>query len=381
MFDRGLRASRLIAATAAMSWLLLLPSAAFAEGGCAVVAGVEDGIGGTGLGGDEDGVGGTGLGGDEDGVGGTGVLGTITGFGSVCINGLEVHYRKDVPVSAGGRSATPEHLAPGQVVWIVASKRERKLVADSITVVTELVGRVSAVDSERRTLEVAGESIDVLEGAVVFGVRGGELRLTVGNDVEVSGLRRPDGRIAASRIDRAKTGSRAIPLRLADLLRESPDLHWLSIEGYLGAQLPGASFALGGIEIDASALKGEAREPEERVWVRGELDGSVLRAERIVPEPGAAGAAGEVAPLPGMGAPGAKPGRPRPPDVERDLEPDVATDPKRRPEVLSPDVFEVPIQRELPIEPEIPEIPEIPEVEDIPIDLDRLDVFDGAIGR
>jgi len=378
MFDRGLRASRLIASTAALSWLLLLPSAALAEGGCAVVAGVEDGIGGTGFGGDEDGIGGTGFGGDEDGVGGTGVLGTITGFGSVCINGLEVHYSPDVPVSAGGRSATPEHLAPGQVVWIVASKRERKLVADSITVVTELVGRVSAVDTERRMLEVAGESIDVLESAVVFGVRGGELRLTVGNDVEVSGLRRPDGRIAASRIDRAKADSRAIPLRIADLLRESPDLHWLSIEGYLGAQLPGASFALGGIEIDASALKGEAREPEERVWVRGVLDGSLLRAERIVSEPGAAG---EVAPLPGMGARGAKPGQPRPPDVERDLEPDVATDPKHRPEVLSPDVFEVPIQRELPIEPEIPEIPEIPEVEDIPVDLDRLDVFDGAIGR
>jgi hypothetical protein len=380
MFDHGLRSARLLAFTAALAWLFLLPSAARGDGACAAgvfAMGGEDGIGGTGLGGDEDGIGGTGFGGDEDGIGGTGVLGTITGFGSVCVNGLEIHYAPDVAVSAGGRPANPEDLAPGQVVWIVAAKRERKLVADSITVVTALVGRVSAVDARRRTLEVAGESIDVLEEAVIFGVPGGELRPTVGSKVEVSGLRRANGRIAASRIDRALVISRATPLRVADLLRESPDLLWLSIEGYLGAQLPGVSFALGGLEIDASALSGEAVRPEDRVWVRGVLDGSVLRAEDIVTEPGATGAGDDVVPLPDtvVPSPVAKPGRSRPPNVAGDLTPVVGTDQTPKPEVLAPDVFEVPVRPELPIEIEIPTVREIP------IDPGRIDVLDAAGGR
>src|SRR5213075_3081748 len=60
------------------------------------------GTGGTGVA--PGGVGGTGIGSESDngGIGGTGIVGTITGFASICVNGLEVHFSNDVPVSENG---------------------------------------------------------------------------------------------------------------------------------------------------------------------------------------------------------------------------------------------------------------------------------------
>src|SRR5690349_21550179 len=64
------------------------------------------GIGGTGA--VAGGVGGTGIGSESDngGIGGTGIVGTITGFASICVNGLEVHFNNDVPVSENGIATT-----------------------------------------------------------------------------------------------------------------------------------------------------------------------------------------------------------------------------------------------------------------------------------
>jgi len=384
MFDRD-RRSRCLLAFSVVLLLLSLPAAARAGGPCnagVIAASGDDGIGGTGIGGtepgdDQEGIGGTGFGGDEDGVGGTGVLGTITGFGSVCVNGLEIHYAPDVSVSAGWSPAIADDLAAGQVVWIVAAKREGRLVADSIAVVTELVGRVSTVDAERRVLRVAGESIDVLADAVIFGVPAGELQPALRKKVAVSGLRRANGRIAASRIDRALVYSRANPLRISDMLSENRDLHWLAIEGFLGEQRPGKRFRLGDLEVDAAAAGGQARATEDRVWVRGVLDGSVLRAGRIVSQPGTAGPGDEVVPLPDAGVrrPDVKPEPPRARDVEPRPTPDVTPAPQARPEVTAPDVFEAPVLPDFPIEPTIPDM------RDIPIDPGRIDVYDGMRNR
>lgn len=249
------------------------------------ILGDEDGIGGTGVLGDEDGIGGTGLLGDEDGIGGTGVFGTVTGFASLCVNGLEVHFDPDVSVSRNGEPAGVESLALGQVVWVVADVRERRLVAESIQVLSALVGPVGSLDSERRILEVAGEVVEVRRDAVLFGEPAADLALEIGAWVEVSGLRRPNGSVVATRIDRAVGAQRSSRLHLDDLVRETDRLRWISVEGYLGALRPDATFGLSGLAVDTSALPGAAAAPKTRVWVSGALRGTTLRAERIVPPP------------------------------------------------------------------------------------------------
>jgi len=91
-------------------------------GGTGGTGAVADGVDGTFI--DNGGVGGTGaptL--RPGGTGGTGIVGTITGFASICVNGLEVHFGKDVPVSENGAPASSAHLAIGQVVAVEACKQ------------------------------------------------------------------------------------------------------------------------------------------------------------------------------------------------------------------------------------------------------------------
>jgi hypothetical protein len=90
----------------------------------------EGGIGGTGARA-EGGIGGTGARADG-GVGGTGIVGTITGFASVCVNGLEVHYDANTPVTVDGRAAPAGELAIGQVVSAEAEVTQSGLRARGI---------------------------------------------------------------------------------------------------------------------------------------------------------------------------------------------------------------------------------------------------------
>jgi hypothetical protein len=354
----GGHAVRLAAIPCALLLLLSAPSAARADDPCAsawVAVGDDDGIGGTGFG-DDDGIGGTGFG-DDDGIGGTGVLGTITGFASICVNGLEVHYGSGVPVTRNGSPATVDDLSVGQVVWIVTSSSEGRFVADSIAVLSALSGRVESVDPRSRLLEVGGETVEVPADAVILGRRGGPLSLDEGAMVEISGLRRPDGRVVASRIDHARPGLRhSTDLGVVSLLREAARPRRLSVEGYLRAEPEGQRFRLGDLEIDASALPRDPRpEPRARVWVSGELRGSTLRAERIVLRPERPEAPRGV-PRPSQ----QPPETPVMPD-KPDRPPEPVPLPPERPDILVPDRID---------RPEIPERPTLPDRPDLPV-IDR----------
>ncbi len=57
----------------------------------------------------------------DRGIGGTGIVGVITGFGSVIVNGMEIAYAPDTPVSVDGVSDTTATLRVGQFAAIVAS--------------------------------------------------------------------------------------------------------------------------------------------------------------------------------------------------------------------------------------------------------------------
>ena len=156
------------------------------------------GTGGTGLSGHaSSGIGGTGLRGDEgSGTGGTGILGTITGFGSICVNGLRIGYDDATPVLRNGEAATAKDLAVGHVVRVTAESgtplRARRIVMESA-----LSGPVTRVDREARRVWVMGQPVELSDDGVVAA-------LEPGDRAEISGQRRGDGVVVATRIDRSE---------------------------------------------------------------------------------------------------------------------------------------------------------------------------------
>ena len=165
-----------------------------------------EGAGGTGgrlAGGASDGVGGTWLA-PGNGLSGTGrpggklrLLGMVTGFGSVCVNGVEVHYSAATPVRIDGQATGPGALAVGQVIDIEVDRVNGQLLAHSIRVRHQIEGIIDRIDTLAGRVSVGGQVVDVpFRG---FGLGLDQLR--VGETVAVSGLRRLDGGIHATRTD------------------------------------------------------------------------------------------------------------------------------------------------------------------------------------
>jgi hypothetical protein len=199
-------------------------------------------------GGDDDGIGGSGYsrGDEDDGIGGSGLFGTVTGFGSICMNGRRIQYDPEVPVSLGGLAATSEDLDIGHVVTVVASGQQ----AESIDVVYVVVGTVEGVDESGFT--VMGQLVQPAKGSIVD-----RDALVVGKRVAVSGLRRPDGSIAASRVDAAHAAlpDRVAKLDIEDLFGSSVDE--IDVEGYVHAA-DAEGLNLGFVQINAVAIESVA---------------------------------------------------------------------------------------------------------------------------
>lgn len=172
------------------------------------------GSGGTGIGETGgSGTGGTGIfGPDGSGSGGTGIYGTVVAFGSVCVNGLKIEYDGETPVERNGRKARAEDLELGQIVRI-ETRRDDPNRAHRITIESPLSGPIDRVEPERGRLFIMGAEVRLRPGAVI---RGSEsqaralIDLQRGDHVEVSGLRRSDGVLMASRLDLLPAGTPAL---------------------------------------------------------------------------------------------------------------------------------------------------------------------------
>ena len=285
------------------------------------------GTGGTGLSGHaSSGIGGTGLRGDEgSGTGGTGILGTITGFGSICVNGLRIGYDDATPVLRNGEAATAKDLAVGHVVRVTAESgtplRARRIVMESA-----LSGPVTRVDREARRVWVMGQPVELSDDGVVAA-------LEPGDRAEISGQRRADGVVVATRIDRSEPEELASVVGVAESVSgntayvadlrakvasgapefesgdrvvfrgiwnprtgtledasvtaasvDAPDVVRLSLQGFVRPDRAGADFRIAGTSIDASGLARADRNPgrDRMVRVEGRLDSKGrLRAARI----------------------------------------------------------------------------------------------------
>ncbi len=199
--EQAVRAA-LIAAVFGLASAVALPAAAVCELSGDLAYEEGSGTGGTGVLGDEgSGTGGTGVLGDEgSGTGGTGVLGTITGFGSVCVNGLRIGYDDETPVERDGRAVPAKDLAVGHVVRVTAD-RGAPMRARRIVMERAISGPVTRVDREERRIFVMGQPVELPEGVAAP-------VLEPGARAEVSGQRRADGVVVASRVDRGEPGGR-----------------------------------------------------------------------------------------------------------------------------------------------------------------------------
>ena len=345
------------------------------------VAASEGGIVGTGMqDSDPGGIGGTGYGAgdddDESGIGGTGLFGTITGFGSICINGYRVHYGDDLRVEMNGEVVTPNALAIGQVVYVVAEGTGQELQAQALEVHTAVAGPITELDAGGSRVRVMSQWVEVSDA---------DSRSTadyeVAQHVRVSGLRRSDGTVVATRIGalaadavqsvsglartaengalqvaglsveisrdsaaadelvghlvRARgrwNGERAV-LEVANVIRIGPRgdraPQYLSIEGYLGNRPGREGHWLGEIEVDAGAFAGTgfAEVGNQRVHVRGTFgsDGRLhIDRFRTIERPGMGGAIDRPAQVNARKESGVnRPhGRDRPPHPDRPPRPD-----------------------------------------------------------
>ncbi len=216
----------------------------------------QDGIGGTGRQA-QDGIGGTGI--DvADGIGGTGIIGTVTGFGSIWVSQAHV-FIDQARITANGQPASESDFRLGQVVAILSDPADEGYRARSVDMVHEVVGPVDSIQVDRSTLRVLGQTVVWDERTRIADGKEAPLdaaRLRAGDWLAVSGLRRSDGRIQASRLDRI------------------PPREEVQLIGELrGQNLSGLPLRLaGGMSLP---------KPARRVLVAGTLADGVLEVRRI----------------------------------------------------------------------------------------------------
>lgn len=219
------------------------------------------------------GIGGTGHspGDREGGIGGTGIVGTVTGFASVCVNGVEVHYDDNVPVSENGKTSSVRALAVGQVVAMDAVAGARGLTARRIEVVHALEGPVTR-NAEGR-FEVMGAEV-VAAHAVV---RSGIGPLQAGEWVQVSGHRDQAGRWVATRVAR-------IEARGEVSLQGSVD----AADRIAGVRVDGESLASGSTRLVRGEWRAGPDDAGGRLRIRESAVAPVVaiveRAERLIVE-------------------------------------------------------------------------------------------------
>uniref|UniRef100_A0A9E7ZL26 DUF5666 domain-containing protein n=1 Tax=Bosea sp. NBC_00436 TaxID=2969620 RepID=A0A9E7ZL26_9HYPH len=184
----------------------------------------------------EVGIGGTGFApegnaGSDRGIGGTGFVGTIQRFGSIIVNDSRIAYPQDVPVTIDGLARSARDLCIGHVVRVVARPDDSGLVTNTIAVEREVVGPVTAV--YRDGIDVLGQPVQTQPGQQSQGWRKGER-------VAVSGLRRVDGTIVASLVERAGEGVE----RVVGIVEKDDDGLWIG-----GLQLLGVDEAIVGRRV------------------------------------------------------------------------------------------------------------------------------------
>jgi uncharacterized protein DUF5666 len=135
--------------------------------------------------------------------------GAITGFGSVFVNGVRFET-SSAAFTINGKPGTQADLRVGHMVTVHGHRDDNgNSTADRIDFDDLVKGPVDSVDAAAGTLVVMGQTVltdadtsfdDNIQGASLAGLNAGDI-------VEVSGMRRADGDIQATRIEAKPAGT------------------------------------------------------------------------------------------------------------------------------------------------------------------------------
>jgi hypothetical protein len=162
----------------------------------------KPGLGGTGMLAAAPGLGGTGMLAAAPGLGGTGIVGVITGFASICVNGVEVHYSADTPISDNGESSHASALAVGNVVVVNAAGLGDEVQARRITLQHIAIGPLQSVQLDNGQFTLLGQTVRVAPQISLQSLSSGQW-------VRVSGQRNADGIIQATHVEAVPAQAKA----------------------------------------------------------------------------------------------------------------------------------------------------------------------------
>jgi hypothetical protein len=156
--------------------------------------------------------------------------GAITGFGSVFINGVRFET-SSAAFTINGKPGTQADLRVGHVVTIHGHRDDQgNSTADRIDFDDLVKGPVDSVDVAAGTLVVMAQTVltdadtsfdDDIAGASLAGLNAGDI-------VEVSGMRRADGDIQATRIEGKPAGTVFEVTGFASSVDTAAHMHWSS---------------------------------------------------------------------------------------------------------------------------------------------------------
>ncbi len=196
----------------------------------------------------------------DKGIGGTVIVGVITGFASICLAGVEVALPPDTEITIDTQKADAVRLRAGQVAVVFAEPMpDGTLAAQRVAIRHEVIGRIDTVDAGE--LRVAGQLVILpleLSQSANF---------PRGMSVAVSGIRRLDGTIVATRIDPApddrthasgfarRDPNGRLHLGAFELSGGPAEQGWLDIEGhYASGRLVADTVRAGRPPLDPSGL-------------------------------------------------------------------------------------------------------------------------------
>jgi hypothetical protein len=129
---------------------------------------------------------------EDHGIGGTGIVGTIQGFGSIIVNDIRIPYSRKTPVTIDGKRVSTREMQIGHVVRVLLENGN----ARRISITSEVQGSIDRIGSTSLSILYQRVSTRGLDTS----------SLKVGDDVAVFGIRMPDGKIVARRIEPRTAG-------------------------------------------------------------------------------------------------------------------------------------------------------------------------------
>lgn len=197
---------------------------------------------------------------EESGIGGTGIVGIISGFGSICVDGVEIHFKENTTITEDGVPTDSNRLALGQTVSILAHTVSDNYYANEIRLLNEVKGQVHAIDTEHHVFEVLGQTVHLPTNLLE--------KITTGDYVIVSGNRLNDGSIDAIRVEKS------------DQFIEK-----LSVIGPVEKEVASGQLYIGKQRIDVADNHLPPLQTGDEVRVQGVLNDNVLHVEAIEHNP------------------------------------------------------------------------------------------------